>query len=140
MAEVIGLVAAITELACITKESIKFLDKIKQGSKRRAELLDEAGSLMGLLLRLESRVEAFGDDPRTHQWDQALTRLLHQLKASLEELLSRAGVSSGSSHTSFSQRIGFVLRDSACQEILDKIGRVKSSIQIVLQEKTGCVT
>ncbi|KAL9022255.1 MAG: hypothetical protein Q9180_008571, partial [Flavoplaca navasiana] len=130
--EIASLTASVTQLIDVTAKAIKYLNSVKEASKERAILFQEASSLLPLLTQINAaRSEPWFDYTKLlgiengplDQLQEALVQLTKKLKPKRGvEKAARAFI--------------WTLDKAFCENILHKIERVKSSISLALQGDT----
>ncbi|KAL9629066.1 MAG: hypothetical protein Q9204_005491 [Flavoplaca sp. TL-2023a] len=135
--EIVGLTASVTQLIDITAKAIKYLNSVKEASKERAGLFQEASSLLPLLVNLQARVNAakpsepwFNDVGLLGIENGPLDQLRKALVQLTEKLKPKRGVEKAA------RALIWTLDKAFCDNILHKIERVKSSVSLALQGDT----
>ena len=135
--EIVGLTASVTQLIDITAKTIKYLNSVKEASKERASLFQEASSLLPLLVSLQARVNAAKP---SEPWfnDVGLLGIengpLDQLREALVQLTDKLKPKKGVEKAA--RAFIWTLDKAFCDNILHKIERVKSSVSLALQGDT----
>lgn len=135
MAEAIGLVAAITQLAVYTFKTCEYADQITNAPREKSDILREASLLYTLLIRLEKKVailasEEYPPPPHWLERDVSLRYALVELQSMLEELL---GLIEKSGRSKI-RTVRWPFDKKRCQELLTRIERVKSTVHGILLE------
>ena len=135
--EIVGLTASVTQLIDITAKAIKYLNSVKEASKERASLFQEASSFLPLLVSLEARINAakpsepWFDDVRLLGIENGpLDQLREALMQLTDKLKPKRGVEKAA------RALIWTLDKAFCDNILHKIERVKSSVSLALQGDT----
>lgn len=135
--EAVGLVASLAQLINITAKTIKYLNSVKEASKERASLYQEASSLLPLLVRLQTQInEAKQFEP----WFDCVRALgvengpLDQLREALVALTKKLKPKSGVEKAV--RAFIWTFDNAYCESILQKIERVKSMAALALQGDT----
>lgn len=131
----LSISAGIVGLLQATGLAITYLNDIKQAPKERAQCAIEATTLYSLLTQLRYRVEAANPD---EPWFDSVRALavpkgpFEQLKALIEELL--AAIAPKSRADDLKKRLLWNLTKKEVSSILDRAGRLKSTIQLALEK------
>ncbi|KAI9855731.1 MAG: hypothetical protein M1824_005891 [Vezdaea acicularis] len=134
MAEVVSLTASIIQISNATLKAVKYLQDVKDAAEARKRIRTELVDLYKVLLDLRDAVE---EAKSSEPWFQGIRSLaeegrpLHQLKVAIEELTSN--LKPTSSMKSLGKALIWTLDKKKTNEILLKIERAKSSIEITLQ-------
>lgn len=130
----LSVTASIITVIDLTAKVISFLNGIKDASKERARCAIEASNVFNLLTNLRYRLEeATPGDP----WFTAVRALgtengpLDQFKDTVEELISK--LTPGEGFKKMGKAIVWKLEKAEVNDIISKIERFKSLIQIALQ-------
>lgn len=135
MAEAVGLVASIVQLASATLRAMEYIEDVKGALESRKKGRDELRDLHKVLLDLRDTVEEAKTQESWFQGVRSLAeegRPLHQIKAAIEELISI--LKPTSSMKSAGKALIWTLDKKKVAEILMRIERAKSSIIITLQQ------
>lgn len=133
----VGLVASVSQLIHIAVRSVQYLNDLKDANKDRVQLLQEASNVLPLLISLRSRLEESSGD---ESWSNGIRSLgvaqgpLDQLRASLEQIAEK--LEATSSVKTLGRAVQWPFQKKKCKEILDRIDRAKSLINLALQNDT----
>lgn len=130
----LSVTASIITVLDLTAKVISFLNGIKNASKERATCAIEASNVFNLLTNLRYRLEeATPGDP----WFTAVRALgmengpLDQFKGTLEELIAKLTL--GNAFKKMGRAIVWKLEKAEVNDIISRIERFKSLIQIALE-------
>ncbi|KAL8669376.1 MAG: hypothetical protein Q9168_006037 [Polycauliona sp. 1 TL-2023] len=135
--EAVGLAASLGQLIEITAKTIKYLNSVKEASKERATLFQEASSLLPLLVSLQAQINAA---KQSEPWFDDIKLLgvengpLDQLCEALVQLTRKLKPKQGINKAA--RAIIWPFDKAYCEGVLHKIERVKSSIVPALQAAT----
>jgi len=130
-----GLVASIVQLIDTTTTVIKYLNDVEKAPKDQARLAQEATNLLPLLTSMRDTVK------EAKTTDQCFSRIcslgsmngpLDQLKEAMEDLAKKVQPETG--FKKISKALLWTIDKKECNEILEKIERVKTLIVLTLQE------
>ncbi|KAL8995931.1 MAG: hypothetical protein Q9169_004432 [Polycauliona sp. 2 TL-2023] len=131
--EAVGLTASLGQLIEITAKTIKYLNNVKEASKERANLFQEASSLLPLLVSLQAQVSAA---KQSEPWFDDIKLLgvengpLDQLQEALVQLTSKLKPKQGVEKAA--RAFIWTLDKAYCESVLNKIERVKSRTALAL--------
>lgn len=134
MAEVIGLVAFITQVIGVTTKTIQYLSDVKDAPKERAKLAREASSLVALLTDLRYKAE---DVKSIDPWFASVRSLgadmgpLQQFRDAMEELGRKLKPQTGVAK--FGKALLWTIDKNDIKDILAKIERLKTTVGLALQ-------
>ena len=135
MIDPLSVTASITAIIDLTAKVLRYLNDVKHASKERAQCAVEVAYLQSLLLNLRFRIE---EEPSSGLWlttVQSLAREngpLDQYKQTLEELERRLDAKD-SGLKGAAATLVWKFSKEEIQNVLSKIERLKSLIQIALQ-------
>ncbi|KAI4264197.1 MAG: hypothetical protein L6R42_000683 [Xanthoria sp. 1 TBL-2021] len=135
--EAVGVAASLVQLVDITAKTIKYLNSIKDASEERAGLLREASTLLNLLISLQTQVD---EAKQSEEWFVGIRSLtvkngpLDQLRDGLEHLTDKLKPKRGVESTV--RKFVWTLDKTYCEDMLQKIERAKSSINLALHGDT----
>ena len=131
----LGLAASIIQIIDATTTTIKYLNDVKAAPKDRAQLAQEATSILVLLTQLRYRLEgADSEDP----WYNGIRRLgtdngpLQQLHDTMVSLADKLEPKSGIK--TVGKALLWSLEKRECTELLSKIQRLNVLISLALQD------
>jgi hypothetical protein len=138
--EAIALVVSIAQLLLVTSKTVNYLNDLAHASQTRRQLATEAAYLFALLTRLNYRVEEIEHGAADHDEDwlratRSLGPVLDQLREAMEELHGRIGIAEGR-RGRMRQALASPLDERKARDILERIERLKSLIDISLQSDT----
>lgn len=131
----LGLVASIVQLIDTTTTVIKYLNDVEKAPKDQARLAQEATNLLPLLTSMRDTVK------EAKATDQCFSRIcslgsmngpLDQLKEAMEDLAKKVQPETG--FKKIGKALLWTIDKKECNEILEKIERVKTLIVLTLQE------
>ena len=130
MAEVVGLVAAIVQLAGAAAKVTSFVITMKKAPEEFHILFEESNETIGLLGRLRRRIEDSSQD-----WTSTIQSLegpCRQLELQLTKLTSR--LTSKSRVQQVSSKILWPIEKEEVKEVLGRIERLKTLIALSLAD------
>ncbi|KAI9654070.1 MAG: hypothetical protein M1821_006781 [Bathelium mastoideum] len=140
MAEIIGLISSIAQLADSSHKVVVFIDSLKNASKDQKELFGELKVFLPILYSLLDKTH----DQRSQNLDQEWLDAMRKLKPALDELVLTLGrmtnqlpVQSGSKLKTFTGNVGWVLTQEKYKKVLSRIERIKSTILVALNQSTS---
>ncbi|KAI9681865.1 MAG: hypothetical protein M1822_006942 [Bathelium mastoideum] len=140
MAEIIGLISSIAQLADSSHKIVLFIDSLKNASKDQKELFGELKIFLPILYSLLDKTH----DQRRQNLDQEWLDAMRQLKPALDELVLSLGrmtdqlpVQPGSKLKTFTGNVGWVLTQEKFKKVLSRIERIKSTILVALNRSTS---
>lgn len=131
----IGLAASLAQLVGTVAKIISYINDVKNASKERILVNQEAASLLGLLTTLQFKVE---DANPTESWYIHVRSLggtggpLEQFERRLEKLAKK--LRPDSTVKNLGRKFIWTLDKNEVKELLDAIERLKTLISIALQE------
>ncbi|KAL8983073.1 MAG: hypothetical protein Q9205_002581 [Flavoplaca limonia] len=135
--EIVSLTASVTQLIDVTAKAIKYLNCLKEASKERANLFQEASSLLPLLVSLQTQINAAQQSEPWFDYTKLLgieNGPLDQLRQALVQLTEKLKPKRGVEKAA--RALIWTLDKAFCDNILHKIERVKSSVSLALQGDT----
>jgi hypothetical protein len=132
---VVGLVASIVQLIDATTKAIKYINDVKDAPRERARLAREATSLLALLTDLRYRVE---EAKSMEPWFTSVRLLgveggpLEQFNGAIEDLARK--LLPEKSLKKFSKAVFWTLDKNEINDILTKIERLKTFVNLALQK------
>ena len=135
--EALAGAVSVVQLFEITIKTIKYLYRVKEASNERTGLLREAQTLLTLLLSLQAQVDKA---KQSEAWFVGIKSLtikngpLDQLRDGLENLTDKLKAEKGMKTTV--RKFVWTLDKTYCEDLLQKIERAKSSINLALQGDT----
>ncbi|CAL8585028.1 hypothetical protein XPA_010608 [Xanthoria parietina] len=135
--EALAGAVSVVQLVEITIKTIKYLYRVKEASNERTGLLREAQTLLTLLLSLQAQVDKA---KQSEAWFVGIKSLvikngpLDQLRDGLENLTDKLKAEKGMKTTV--RKFVWTLDKTYCEDLLQKIERAKSSINLALQGDT----
>ena len=140
--EALGGAVSVVQLFEFTIKTIKYLYRVKEASNERTGLLREAQTLLTLLLSLQAQVDKA---KQSDAWSVGIESLtikngpLDQLRDGLENLTDKLKPKKGMKTKV--RKFVWTLDKTYCEDLLQKIERAKSSINLALQGDTlyACV-
>lgn len=135
--EAVGLTASLAQLINITAKTIKYLNSVREASKDRANLFQEASSLLPLLVSLQAQVN---DAKQSEPWFHEVKLLgvengpLDQLREALVQLTAKLKPKHGVDKAA--RAFIWTFDKAYCESVLHKIERVKSRTALALQRDT----
>lgn len=140
--EALGGAVSVVQLVEFTMQTIKYLYRVKEASNERTGLLREAQTLLTLLLSLQAQVDKAKQSEARFVGIESLTAKngpLDQLRDGLENLTDKLKPKKGTKTTV--RKFVWTLDKTYCEDMLQKIERAKSSINLALQGDTlyACV-
>jgi len=139
MAEVVGLLASIAQLVNIAIKACDYVNGVKNAPEEQAIIAEEASLLVSLLLQLRRKVNTAHDGSADKAWLEAsfkLTPYLNMLHEALEKIAPKVVSNQDGRLERLSKRLVWPWNEEKCKEILRRIEKLKSLIQIALQEST----
>ena len=140
-ASALGVIATIQQLIFFIGKTILYLNDVKDAPKVRETIALEANSIQALLMRLQYRLDSLqGLQP---PWMAAVESLgekhgpLEQFQATMESLAQSVKEDTGVKK--LGKRLTWSLNREKIKDILSKIERFKSLVNIALQEDHLCV-
>ncbi|KAL8717410.1 MAG: hypothetical protein Q9225_005341 [Loekoesia sp. 1 TL-2023] len=134
----VGFSASLATLIALTTKTIRYLSDVKHALNERRSLLQEATSLLQMLIDLQNKV----DEPRQpRMWFNDIKVLgtengpLDQLREALEKLCKKLKTKKGVKNTG--NAFTWALDKDSCNEVLRRIERVKSTISLISLGKIG---
>lgn len=131
--EAAGLAGSIVALIEATVVTVQYLNSIKNAPKDRAKLAQELSSLLTVFWSLQTRLDDAAD---AETWSSGISSLgvpdgpLPQLRESLEEIQDHLKPKTGLKE--LGKSFMWKLDGGKCKEVLQRINRNKSTIQVVL--------
>ncbi|KAI4235910.1 MAG: hypothetical protein LQ349_002852 [Xanthoria aureola] len=135
--EALGGTVSVVQLVEFTIKTIKYLYRVKEASNERTGLLREAQTLLTLLLSLQAQVDKAKQSEAWFVGIESLTVKngpLDQLRDGLENLTDKLRPEKGMKTTV--RKFVWTLDTTYCEDLLQKIERAKSSINLALQGDT----
>jgi hypothetical protein len=131
----LSIALGVIALLELTKKVIVYAKQTKDAPTDRTKILQEASSLMGLLIMLKEFIEDCDDSEDS--WLQATSSLtapdgpLQQYKLLLETVVAKITPSRG--QHKFGQALAWMFSKEEVTRLLSQIERVKSFVQIALE-------
>ncbi len=140
MAETIGLIASIAQLAELSQKVFKFVDSLRSASKDQKDLSRELNAFVPILLRLLDKTNDARRQSLDQQWLDAMRwfkPVLDELVSTLGRMIDRLPLQSDSKLKTFADKVGWVLTQEKCKEVLSRIERLKTTLLVALNENTS---
>ena len=131
----LSIALGVIALLELTKKVIVYAKQTKDAPTDRTKILQEAASLMGLLIMLKEFIEDC--DGSEDSWLQATSSLtapdgpLQQYKLLLETVVAK--ITPGRGQRKFGQALAWIFSKEEVTRLLSQIERVKSFVQIALE-------
>ena len=132
--EPVGVAASLVALIGVTAKTIQYLSSVKEASKERKSLLREASDLLQMLISLQNKIDETKRNTAFYNSTETLATEngpLDQLREALEQLSTRIKPQKGIKNVTHA--LTWALDKDRCSEVLGKIERVKSRINLALQ-------
>ena len=140
-ASVLGVVATIQQLISFIGKILVYLNDVKDAPKERENIALEANNIQALLMRLKYRLDNL--QGLQLSWTAAVESLgekhgpLEQFQATMESLAQSVKKDTGVKK--LGKRLTWSLDRGKIKDILSKIERFKSLVNIALQEDHLCI-
>jgi hypothetical protein len=132
----IGLAGSLVSIIDGTAKAIQYLNSVGRAFKDHEKLCQEANNLLPILTNLRQKVQEATQDGNGFQGAAAshgvVGALLDQMKKAMEELSGKLGPSKGWKRARMA--CAWVSTKKECADILASIERLKSLIELVLQQ------
>ena len=138
----VSISGTIVALFQLTNSILSFLVSVKHASSEQKKLHDEVITVMGLLKRMEMRLEAMKADDEGCQTIRVLAEssVLDQCKESLEELIGKTDNDKVSGIKKFGRKLTWHFGRIEVNKTLESVERLKTLLNLASMNDVGMLT